>query len=323
MISVHGVSKFFSLKRGLLSREKLRVKALQDVSLNIDSGEIVGLVGESGSGKSTLARVIMGLYRADEGHVVFNGMDSRTMHRRDWQTVRRDLGIVFQDPASSMNPWMTVEQIVAEPIVIRKRDLKISAAQKRDRVVEILEATGLAAEHLPKKIHEFSGGQRQRIAIARALVLKPKYLILDEPISALDVSIQAQVLNLLSELRRQYGFAALFITHDLSVVRWFSDRIAVMYLGRIVERSTADEIFAKSRHPYTQALSRSKLDLNFRERDFYALPGEIPSPVEAPPGCPFAPRCERAVAQCSLSFPALTAVSGSASAYHCYNPVVA
>lgn len=322
MISVHGVSKFFAIKRGFLSREKLQVKALQDVTLSIDSGEIVGLVGESGSGKSTLARVIMGLYRADEGHVVFNGMDSRTMDKRDWQAVRRDLGIVFQDPASSMNPWMTVEQIVAEPIVIRKKDLKISTAEKRNRVVEILEATGLTADHLTKKIHEFSGGQRQRIAIARALVLKPKYLILDEPISALDVSIQAQVLNLLSDLRKQYGFAALFITHDLSVVRWFSDRIAVMYLGRIVERSTAEEIFAKSRHPYTQALSRSKLDLNFRERDFYALPGEIPSPVDQPPGCPFAPRCERAVEQCSTSFPALTAVPGSASAYHCFNPVV-
>lgn len=321
MISIHGVSKFFSIRRGMLSGDRLRVKALQDVSLSINTGEIVGLVGESGSGKSTLARVLMGLYRPDEGHVTFEGLDSRTMRKADWQAVRRDLGIVFQDPASSMNPWMTVEQIVAEPIVIRKRDLKMTKTQKRDRVVEILEATGLSAEHLQKKTNEFSGGQRQRIAIARALVLKPRYLILDEPISALDVSIQAQVLNLLSDLRKQYGFAALFITHDLSVVHWFSDRIAVMYLGRIVESSTATEIFAKSRHPYTQALGRSKLDLNFRQRDFYALPGEIPSPVDQPPGCPFAPRCERVVAQCNVAFPSLTAVANTASAYHCFNPV--
>lgn len=322
VISVNAVSKFFAIRRGMLSREKLSVKALQNVSLKIAAGEIVGLVGESGSGKSTLARVIMGLYRPDQGHVMFEDRDSRTMKKRDWLSVRRDLGIVFQDPASSMNPWMTVEQIVAEPIVIRRRDLSMSKPQRRDRVVEILEATGLTADHLAKKIHEFSGGQRQRIAIARALVLKPRYMILDEPISALDVSIQAQVLNLLSDLRKQYGFAALFITHDLSVVRWFADRVAVMYLGRIVESAGADKIFSHSRHPYTKALAMSKLDLDFENRDFYALPGEIPSPIDQPPGCPFAPRCERVVAACNSAFPPQSAESTAASTYHCFNPVV-
>lgn len=321
MVSIHGVSKHFSIRRGLMSREKLTVKALQDVSLDIHEGEVVGLVGESGSGKSTLARVLMGLYRPDAGHFIFDGLDSRTMTRQDWQTLRQNLGVVFQDPASSMNPWMSVEGIVAEPMVIRKKQLQMTTAARRDRVVEILEATGLAAAHLSKKIHEFSGGQRQRIAIARALVLKPRYLILDEPISALDVSIQAQILNLLSDLRQQYGFAALFITHDLSIVRWFSDRIAVMYLGHIVETAPADVIFEQSRHPYTKALAASKLNMDVHQRSFFTLPGEIPSPVNAPPGCPFAPRCDQALPACSGSFPDETPTA--AGIFHCFNPVAA
>ncbi len=323
MISIQNISKKFSVKRGFFSRERMTVKALQDVSLEIKENEVLGLVGESGSGKSTLARVLMGLYRPDAGHFIFDGKDSRTMKAADWQELRRNLGIVFQDPASSMNPWMTVEQIVSEPIVIRKKVLQMSRAARRDRVAEILAATGLTAEQMPKKIHEFSGGQRQRIAIARALVLKPRYLILDEPISALDVSIQAQILNLLADLRLEYRFAALFITHDLSVVRWFSDRVAVMYLGRIVEAASAEYIFEQSRHPYTRALAKSKLDTDFRNRDFYSLPGEIPSPVNQPPGCPFAPRCERIVEECSRIFPEVRAGVSQFDSFACYNPVVA
>jgi oligopeptide/dipeptide ABC transporter ATP-binding protein len=322
MISIRGVSKYFSSRRGFLGQTKMSVKALQDVSLDINEREIVGLVGESGSGKSTLARVLMGLYQPTAGYFTFDELDSRTMKKSDWRVIRRQLGIVFQDPASSMNPWMTVEQIVAEPMVIRKRDLSFTRSQRRDRVVEILEATGLSAAQLGKKAHEFSGGQRQRIAIARSLVLKPRYLILDEPISALDVSIQAQILNLLNDLRGQFGFAALFITHDLSVVRWFADRVAVMYLGRIVESAASERIFSASRHPYTQALGRSKLDLDFRKRDFFALAGEIPSPVNQPAGCPFAPRCEKVTAECSTAFPSEVR-DGAGSAYHCYNPVAA
>jgi oligopeptide/dipeptide ABC transporter ATP-binding protein len=322
MISLKSVSKFFSIKRGMFSREKLTVKALNDVSLDVKPGEIVGLVGESGSGKSTLARIVMGLYKPDAGYFTFENFDNRTMTRHDWRSLRQELGVVFQDPASSMNPWMSVEKIVAEPMVIRKKNLSFTKAQRRDRVVEIVEATGLSAADLTKKIHEFSGGQRQRIAIARALVLKPRYLILDEPISALDVSIQAQILNLLSDLRKQYGFAAIFITHDLSIVRWFADRVAVMYLGRIVETAPAEVIFEKSRHPYTQALALSKLDMNVHKRDFYTLPGEIPSPVNAPPGCPFAPRCSRVQPQCNSSFPSLSQ-EGSAATFHCFNPVAA
>jgi oligopeptide/dipeptide ABC transporter ATP-binding protein len=321
MISLKAVSKHFSIRRGLFSREKLTVKALNEVSLDVKPGEVVGLVGESGSGKSTLARIVMGLYKPDAGYFTFEDFDSRTMKRRDWRALRQELGVVFQDPASSMNPWMSVEKIVAEPIVIRKKTLAMKKAQRRDRVVEILEATGLAAADLTKKIHEFSGGQRQRIAIARALVLKPRYLILDEPISALDVSIQAQILNLLSDLRKEYGFAAIFITHDLSIVRWFSDRVAVMYLGRIVETAPAPVIFEKSRHPYTEALAFSKLDMNVHQRDFFTLPGEIPSPVNAPPGCPFAPRCGRVQPECTTAFPGL---SGAGDGFfHCYNPVAA
>jgi len=323
MISIENISKHFSVKKGFFSRERMTVKALQDVSLEIKENEVLGLVGESGSGKSTLARVLMGLYRPDAGHFIFDGKDSRTMNAGDWQELRRNLGIVFQDPASSMNPWMTVEQIVAEPIVIRKKMLQMSRSARRERVAEILAATGLTAEQMPKKIHEFSGGQRQRIAIARALVLKPRYLILDEPISALDVSIQAQILNLLADLRKEYRFAALFITHDLSVVRWFSDRVAVMYLGRIVEAAAADYIFEKSRHPYTRALAKSKLDTDFRSRDFFALPGEIPSPVNQPPGCPFAPRCENTLPECTKAFPGRKAGVTELDSYACYNPVVA
>ncbi|MBV6492266.1 MAG: Vitamin B12 import ATP-binding protein BtuD [Turneriella sp.] len=304
----------------MLSRDKLTVKALNNISLTIGEKEIVGLVGESGSGKSTLARIVMGLYKPDTGYFTFDGIDSRTMTKNDWKQLRQNLGVVFQDPVSSMNPWMSVEKIVSEPMVIRKRKERIPKKQRRDRVVEILEATGLSSNDLVKKIHEFSGGQRQRIAIARALVLKPKYLILDEPISALDVSIQAQILNLLMDLRKQYGFAAIFITHDLSIVRWFSDRIAVMYLGHIVETARADVIFEKSRHPYTKALALSKLDTDVHRREFYTLPGEIPSPVNAPPGCPFEPRCTRAVPECTKAFPLATHISDG-TLFHCYNPL--
>lgn len=322
VLEVSGVSKTFFTRKGFLARERLEVKALQDVSLSIAAGEVLGLVGESGSGKSTLARVIMGLYKPEAGYFVFDEFDSRTLNKHALRALRRNLGIVFQDPASSMNPWMTVADIVAEPIVIQNKEIKFSRSQKQDRVIEILEATGLDATHAQKKIHEFSGGQRQRIAIARALVLKPKFLILDEPISALDVSIQAQILNLLADLKLLYKFAALFITHDLSVVRWFSDRVAVMYLGRIVEAQPAELIFSESKHPYTQALARSKLNLNYREREFYALSGEIPSPINQPPGCPFAPRCERAQDSCVKSFPVRNNFV-SPNFYHCFNPVPA
>jgi len=322
VVEISGVSKTFLARKGLFSREKLEVKALQDITLKIADGEIMGLVGESGSGKSTLARVIMGLYKPNQGHFVFDGFDSRTANKAALKLLRQNLGIVFQDPASSMNPWMTVHDIVAEPMVIRKRDLNLSKAQRSERVIEILQATGLSADDAKKKIHEFSGGQRQRIAIARALVLKPKFLILDEPISALDVSVQAQILNLLQDLKSQYRFGALFITHDLSVVRWFSDRVAVMYLGRIVEVQKADVLFSESKHPYTSALAKSKLNLNHREREFYSLSGEIPSPINQPPGCPFAPRCERAQPNCAQSFPSRSE-SPDAAFYHCFNPVAA
>jgi len=320
MISLQQVSKEFNIRRGLLARETQTVRALSTVDLEIGAGEVMGLVGESGSGKSTLARIVMGLYRCDSGYFSFGNLDSRTMRRADWQRLRGDLGVVFQDPASSMNPWMSVEEIVAEPLIIRKKALGLAKSVRRDRAVEMLEATGLSSAHLGKKIHEFSGGQRQRIAIARALVLKPRFLILDEPISALDVSIQAQILNLLVDLRKQYGFAALFITHDLSIVSWFSDRVAVMYLGRIVETAAADTIFEKSRHPYTAALAHSKLDMDYSKREFYTLPGEIPSPVNQPPGCPFAPRCDRVLPECTKSFPEKTVVG--VQSYHCFNPLV-
>lgn len=321
MISLNGVSKVFSVRSGFFSRQRQLVRAVQEVSLAIREKEILGLVGESGSGKSTLARIIMGLYAPDAGYFTFEEYDSRTMSKEDWRRLRRDIGIVFQDPASSMNPWMTVEQIVAEPLVIRKKELKLSRSARRDRVAELLSAVGMPAGIMNRKIHEFSGGQRQRIAIARALVLKPRYLILDEPISALDVSVQAQILNLLKELHAQYGFAALFITHDLAKVRWFADRVAVMYLGRIVETAPADVVFESGRHPYTRALAKSRLDTDFTRRDFFSLPGEIPSPINAPPGCPFAPRCDRAIEVCSATFPVASHAEQKDAEFYCHNPV--
>ncbi|MCS6972104.1 MAG: ATP-binding cassette domain-containing protein [Leptospiraceae bacterium] len=319
MIEITEISKNFTLYSGLIPRRRHTLRALIQVSLKIKEGEIVGLVGESGSGKSTLARILMGLYRPDAGYFKFGAFDSRQMTAKDWRELRRNLGVVFQDPASSMNPWLTVGQIVAEPLTIRKRELGLSKQKQRDLVAEMLEATGIPATAMDRRIHEFSGGQRQRIAIARALILKPSFLILDEPISALDVSVQAQILNLLRDLHARHRFAALFITHDLAKVAWFADRVAVMYLGRIVEQAPAETIFKNPSHPYTQALALSRLDISHTQRDFFTLPGEIPSPLAEIAGCAFAPRCVRAIAICQQDFPPRTAKDDKE--FFCYNPI--
>ena len=318
ILEVRDLVKHFDLSRSLFRRVP-PVQAVSGVSFEVGEGETVGVVGESGCGKSTVGRCIIGLERPTSGQVLYEGSDVGGASRRELRRLRRDMQFVFQDPFSSLNPLMTVYNTLAEP-------LRLSGwgrQETRERVHELLETVGLSPEHGNRFPHEFSGGQRQRIGIARALALRPRMLILDEPVSALDVSIQAQVVNLLEDLQERFGLAYLFIAHDLSVVRHTSDRVVVMYLGKVVEVGTRDQVFNEPAHPYTQALLSAvpPQDPAGRERRRrVVLEGDVPSPADPPSGCRFRTRCWKADDRCATEEPALLDRLGHGHPSACHYP---
>ncbi len=308
VLAVENLRKWFKFKRHLFSLASEDVKAVDGVSFSIPRGEILGLVGESGSGKSTVGRTVLRLDQPSGGRILFDGEDITHYRRARLRPLRRKMQLVFQDPYSSLNPRMTVADIIEAPLRIQSPEL--SARQRRDRVHRMLETVGLSPAYARRYPHEFSGGQRQRIGIARALVVDPLFLVADEPVSALDVSVQAQVVNLLLEIRDKLGLTILFIAHDLAVVGYISDRIAVMYLGRIMEMADTGELFDNPKHPYTEALfSAAPIPDPEIERQRIVLEGDIPSPTSPPSGCVFRTRCRFALPDCAQVVPELREVA--------------
>ncbi|MBQ9748788.1 MAG: ATP-binding cassette domain-containing protein [Clostridia bacterium] len=306
LIEVDHLKKYFDINVGLFKTKPL--KAVDDVSFTINRGETLGLVGESGCGKTTVGRTLLHLYKPTAGEVIYDGKPIRT--KADLKEYRTKATMVFQDPYSSLNPRMTVSDIIGEPIDVHK--LYATAAERQDKILELMAKVGLNSEHASRYAHEFSGGQRQRIGIARALAVNPEFIVCDEPVSALDVSIQAQVINMFGELQEELGLTYLFVAHDLLVVRHISDRIAVMYLGRMVELADAEEIHDHPLHPYTKSLL-SAIPIPdpkiARANQRIVLHGDIPSPLNAPSGCPFRTRCRYATPACAESMPEFKEVS--------------
>ena len=309
ILAVDGLKKYYPVRGGVLGGKIGEIRAVDGVSFTLRKGETLGLVGESGCGKSTLGRALNRLEEPTEGSVLFEGRDIAQASGKELFSLRRDIQMIFQDPYSSLNPRMTIGEIVREPLLVHRVGTKVEQIEK---VRELLEVVGLPGDTLGRYPHEFSGGQRQRVGLARALTLEPKLVIADEPVSALDVSVQSQVLNLMVRLQRERNLTYVFISHDLSVVEYISDAIAIMYLGRIVEVGPVEMIFERATHPYTKALIEAIPVPDPRRRlEAKPLEGEAPSPVSPPPGCAFHPRCPFAISACSEAIPALEAVASS------------
>jgi oligopeptide transport system ATP-binding protein len=311
LVSVSNVQKYFPVTAGLILPRKVGdVRAVDGISFTINRGETLGLVGESGSGKSTLGRCIVQLLKQTEGQIQFDGVELSDLGGNDLRAMRRRINMIFQDPYSSLSPRLTAGKIIGEPIEIHK--LAASAAERRERVEELLRIVGLNPYMADRYPHEFSGGQRQRIGIARAIAAEPEFIVADEPVSALDVSIQAQVINLLQDLQERFNLTYLLIAHDLSVVRHISDRVAVMYLGKLMEIAPCDDLYEEPQHPYTKALLSAvpvpdpKVE---RAREHVVLQGDIPSPIAPPSGCVFHTRCPIAVRECAETVPPLQEVA--------------
>jgi peptide/nickel transport system ATP-binding protein/oligopeptide transport system ATP-binding protein len=314
LLEVDNLVRHFVVRRSLLGRARATVKAVDGVSFTLAAGETLALVGESGCGKSTVSRLVLRLIEPSAGSVRFEGRDVRALDAGGLREFRRKAQLIFQDPYGSLNPRMTVGQILAEPLVLHT---DLTSARRAARVAELLDLVGLAAVAARRYPHEFSGGQRQRVAIARALAVEPKLVICDEPVSALDVSIRSQILNLLRDLQRRLSLAYIFISHDLAVVKHVADRVAVMNSGRIVETAPADRLFAAPRHPYSHALlSAIPLPNPRARRDRIILQGELPSALSPPPGCRFHTRCPHVVDRCRSEVPALVDDAGHATACH-------
>ena len=306
LIEIKHLKEYFNINVGFLKTKPL--KAVDDVSFTIKRGETLGLVGESGCGKTTVGRTILNLYKPTDGEIIYDGKPIKT--RADIREFRKKATMVFQDPYSSLDPRMTVSDIIAEPIDIHK--MYPDKQKRRERILELMGYVGLNSEHASRYAHEFSGGQRQRIGIARALAINPEFIVCDEPVSALDVSIQAQVINMFDDLQEKLGLTYLFIAHDLLVVRHISDRIAVMYLGRMVELADAKEIYDHPQHPYSKSLLSAVPEPDpkrARENKRIVLSGDIPSPLNAPSGCPFRTRCAYATDKCAEAMPELKEIS--------------
>ena len=308
LLKVSGLKKYFPITSGILSRVTNYVKAVDGVDLTVARGETVGLVGESGCGKTTLGKTIIKLHEPTEGEIIFEDRDITNLSASRMRPVRKRMQIVFQDPYGSLNPRMKVEDIVSEGLVIHGVS---SSAERKEAVRETMRTVGLREDALSRYPHEFSGGQRQRIAIARAIALRPDFIVCDEPISALDVSVQAQIINLFIELQEKFGLTYLFISHDLRVVKHISDRVAVMYLGKIIELAASKELYKNPLHPYTKILISSVPVADpTRKREAAVLKGDVPSPINPPSGCAFHPRCPIAVEKCSCEEPGLRDVGG-------------
>ncbi len=318
MIQLEHLKKYFSISKGVLRKKNVKVKAVDDITLTIKQGEVVGLVGESGSGKTTLARVILNLTSITDGQIVINGIDVSKANRAEIKQIRSDVAVVFQDPASNLNPRQTVESSIMRPMIIHG----VPREEAKQKAKEVLDMVKMDQRYLESFPHQLSGGQLQRIAIARALALNPKVMILDEPTSALDISVQAQILNLLLDLQEQMGLTYLIITHDLNVIKYISDRIAVMYLGRLVEFGPTEEIAENAQHPYTRGLLNAApiLDPTLRDQKKEVMKGDPGSLIKVGPGCRFCDRCEYATEECRTTMPP-DIIVGEGHQVACFHPL--